>query len=246
MVPHQFRQYCANLRIASHTPYEGSSKIDFKKLNSNLAKTIVSSRLEQTFLPLCPQISLYLLCADYPHRRLAQEEMLAIMDSPAYWAFCWASGQVLAAYILTHPYEFRGKSVLDFGCGSGVVGIAAAMAGATHVMACDNDPMAIDAAKANAELNHITMSYVKDLACLDGNIDIVIAADVLYDRENLPLLDALPRIGEDVVVADSRIKDMELRGYHLIDTNETTTIPDLDEYQEFNQVKIYRADHEER
>lgn len=197
-------------------------------------------------MPLCPQISLYLLCADYPQRRLAQEEMLAILDSPAYWAFCWASGQVLAAYILTHPYEFRGKSVLDFGCGSGVVGIAAAMAGATHVMACDNDPMAIDAAKANAELNHITMSYVKDLACLDGNIDIVIAADVLYDRENLPLLDALPRIGEDVVVADSRIKDMELRGYHLIDTNETTTIPDLDEYQEFNQVKIYRADHEER
>ena len=172
--------------------------------------------------------------------------MLAILDSPAYWAFCWASGQVLAAYILAHPYEFKGKSVLDLGCGSGVVGIAASMAGATHVIACDNDPMAIDAAKANAELNNITMSYLTDLACLHSNMDIVMAADVLYDRENLTLLDTLPMIGEDAVVADSRIKDMELRGYHLIDTNETTTIPDLDEYQEFTQVTIYRADREER
>ena len=219
--------------------------MDPETLNNNLAEIIVSSRLEQTFLPLCPQISLYLLSADYPQGSLPQEEMLAILDSPAYWAFCWASGQVLATYILAHPYEFRGKSVLDFGCGSGVVGIAAALAGATRVIAGDN---AIDAAKANAELNNVSMDYLSDLARLDGNLygnmDIIIAADVLYDRDNLPLLDALPKIGKDVIVADSRIKDMELRGYHLIDTNEATTIPDLDEYQEFNQVKIYRADRQ--
>ena len=150
--------------------------------------TIDSSRLVKTTLPLCPQIELYLIAADYPQGRLDQAEMLAILDSPAYWAFCWASGQVLAAYILAHPYEFKEQTILDFGCGSGVVAIAAAMSGARRVIACDIDPMALDAARTNAELNQVDIEYLANVDDLDVEIDTVIAADVLYDRDNMSFL----------------------------------------------------------
>lgn len=203
--------------------------------------TIDSSHLKKTTLPLCPQIELYLIAADYPQGRLDQAEMLAILDSPAYWAFCWASGQVLAAYILAHPYEFKEQAILDFGCGSGVVAIAAAMSGARRVIACDKDPMALDAARANAELNQVEIDYLANVDDLNVEIDTVIAADVLYDRANMSFLKSLPEIANNVVIADSRVKEVELHGYHLLDRQEATTIPDLDEYKEFNDVKIYRA-----
>jgi predicted nicotinamide N-methyase len=216
--------------------------VNLETINRNLAMTIDSSQLSKTTLPLCPQIELYLIAADYSQGRLDQSEMLAILDAPAYWAFCWASGQVLAAYILAHPYEFKNQSILDFGCGSGVAAIAAAMSGASRVIACDIDPMALDAARANAELNQITIDYLANVDDLDVPVDTVIAADVLYDRDNLSFLKSLPDLANNVVIADSRVKDMELHGYHLLDRQEATTIPDLDEYKEFNDVKIYRAD----
>lgn len=216
--------------------------MNLETLHRNLATTIDSSHLVKTKLPLCPQIELYLLAADYPQDRLDQAEMLSILESPAYWSFCWASGQVLAAYILAHPYEFNGQTVLDFGSGSGVVAIAAAMSGARQVIACDIDPMALDATRANAQLNQVNLDYLSDIAELDVIVDIVIAADVLYDRDNMSFLKSLPEMARSVVVADSRVKDIELRGYHLLDCCEATTIPDLNEYKEFNDVKIYRAD----
>ena len=80
------------------------------------------------------------------HRRpFSQKEILDIQTYLAYWAFCWASGQVLARYLLDHPERVRGKVVMDVGAGSGVVGIAAKIAGAKRVIACDIDPNALAA-----------------------------------------------------------------------------------------------------
>ncbi len=163
------------------------------------------------------------------------------MNRPAYWAFCWASGQVLAHFIMQHRELVKGKQVLDLGCGSGVVGIAAALKGAKAVIACDNDPDALIAAEANARTNGVKLQLLADLSELSGHIDMVIAADVLYDRDNLPLLNALPGIASEVIVADSRIKNIPLYGYEKIFSSSATTIPDLDEFREFNQVKVYRA-----
>ena len=56
---------------------------------------------------------------------MPDDEMLRILDAPAYWAFCWASGQVMARYLTQNPEIVKGKSVLDFGSGSGGVAIAA-------------------------------------------------------------------------------------------------------------------------
>ncbi len=54
------------------------------------------------------------------------------------------------------PHDNRDKlSVLDYGCGSGILALAAAKLGATTIYAVDNDPQAIDATLMNAKQNHV-------------------------------------------------------------------------------------------
>ena len=55
--------------------------------------------------------------------------------APPFWAFPWAGGQALAHYVLENPDTVRGKLVLDIACGSGLVGIAAALATASSRVA---------------------------------------------------------------------------------------------------------------
>lgn len=50
---------------------------------------------------------------------------------------------------------FSGRTVLDFGCGSGVLGIAAALKGATRVVCVDHDPQAVVATRDNAARNGV-------------------------------------------------------------------------------------------
>ncbi len=191
---------------------------------------------------MCPDIYLYLLSEDYPKGPLPHEEMLAIMNTPAYWTFCWASGQVLAAYILDNPDSVSGKTVLDLGAGSGVVAVAAMKAGAAKAIACDIDPQALDASAANAELNGVAIDLLDDLAQAPAGIDLIIAADVLYDRENLPLVDAVRKIAPEIIIGDSRVRDHNVfHEYDLLVEVTATTIPDLDELKEFGEVKIYRS-----
>ena len=208
-------------------------------LMANLRKTVSQGQLEITQLPLCPEISLYLLAEDYPKGKLDYDEMMAIMNSPAYWAFCWASGQVLGRYILDHCNDFTGKHILDFGAGSGVVAIAAKLAGAEKVIACDIDPDALAACEANARLNKVDITLVDDVLKQDSKADIIIAADVLYDRDNFSWMDKLPSLASHVLIADSRVKSNQLPGYLVVDQVIATTIPDLDELKEFNNVRVY-------
>ena len=215
--------------------------MNLDQLTQNLRQTLSQGEIRATALPLAPEISLLLIGDDYPRGRLPHDEMIAIMNRPAYWAFCWASGQVLARYLIDHPQEVAGKTVLDFGAGSGVVAIAARLAGAGRVIACDNDPMAIDATFANARLNGVDIEVVDDIDAIEGHIDVAIAADVLYDRDNMGWLDRLPALASEVLLADSRVKDVQVYGYEPIGRQTATTIPDLDELAEFNDVRLYRA-----
>ncbi len=52
--------------------------------------------------------------------------------------------------------DLAGRSVLDFGCGSGILGMAAALLGAERVMCVDYDPQAVWATQQNAERNGVT------------------------------------------------------------------------------------------
>jgi predicted nicotinamide N-methyase len=135
----------------------------------------------------------------------------------------------------------RGKRVLDFGADSGVAAIAAARAGALEVVACDLDPLALAACRANAELNDVVLSYSEDFFAEADRFDLIIVADVLYDRANLPLLDHFLSRARQALVADSRVRDFNHPQYHRLDVLDACTWPDLAEPAEFRRVSLYHA-----
>jgi predicted nicotinamide N-methyase len=209
------------------------------QLQNNLDRILPGARLEVTALADVPDLRLWLLNEDYPQQALDAEGMRTVMDNPLYWVFCWASGQVLAKFLLDKPDWVRGRRVLDFGCGSGVAGIAAALAGASEVIACDIDPLALEATALNSDLNDVKLTLTDDFDAVDGAIDLILVADVLYDRGNFPWLDRFLRRADQVLIADSRVKDFDYAPYREIDRRESRTWPDLDESQEFRDVGVY-------
>jgi len=66
-------------------------------------------------------------------------------------------------------------SVLDYGCGSGILAIAAARLGAGRVAGVDIDPLAVDAARANAERNGVTALFADSAMPVAGEYDVVVA-----------------------------------------------------------------------
>ena len=211
-----------------------------QQLEWALRGTVPNGRLKAQPVPLAPTIQLFLLGADYPRGPLPREAVAVIMAQPAYWAFCWASGQALARHLLDHPALVRGRRVLDFGSGSGVVGIAAARAGARHVTACDLDARARLATQVNAALNAVTIDVVGAIDMARAAYDVVLIADVLYDLSNLPVLREFTHVVPEIIIADSRVKSIPLPRVEVLAHYETSTVPDLDESPEFRHVSIYR------
>ena len=155
--------------------------------------------------PLVPELRLYLASEITPIWQ-ATEAWLATRCEPPFWAFAWPGGQALARHVLDHADCLIGKRVLDFACGGGLAGLAAARAGAAHVLAADIDPMAIAATRANAALNGLTLSVTgTDLVGAPPAWDVILCGDVCYEapmtRHILPWLRSLAR-GAEVWVAD--------------------------------------------
>ena len=127
-----------------------------------------------------------------------------------YWAWCWAGGLALARHVLAEPALVAGLRVLDLGAGSGLVGIAAAKAGAGHVLALDNDSDAVAAMGLNAQANGVSLeARCADL--LDGApppVDVVLVGDLFYDRATADrvtrFLDRCCAIGARVLIGDPR------------------------------------------
>jgi len=209
------------------------------ELGRRLRAVIPDAALEVMALPNVPNIRLALLQQSYPQHLLDSESITKIMNTPMYWAFCWASGQVLARLIMDNPHYVKGQRVLDFGAGSGVAAIAAALSGARTVVVCDNDPLALLACQYNAQLNGVTLELAPAFESYEGAIDIILASDVLYDRGNLSWLQVFLKRAPSILVADSRIRDFRAENYRLISVSSSSTLPDLDESQEFRQVKVY-------
>lgn len=210
-------------------------------LQERAQSALRAARLEPLTLPQCTAISLFLLNADFSSAALTPKEMDAAMNMPCYWLFCWASGQVLASHILEHPELVQGKTVADFGAGSGVVAIACALAGAHKVYACDIDEDARHACLLNAALNKVDLQTVCTLDEITEKLDLVTVADVLYDRDNLPLLPMFLRHAPHVLLADSRLRNMPDSTYRLLEERASSTLPDLDEHAEFRRVRVYQA-----
>ena len=157
----------------------------FTYLETHLQSRIPGSRLEKTQLPQVPELSLYLINEDYLRNGLTREQAEALMDNPPYWGFCWASGQVLGRCVMDNPDWVKGKTLLDFGAGSGVVGIAAKMAGAKRVILCDLDEKALQAGELNARINGVNVDFS---AAIDEHLE----EDVSIPRRSLRLTHLCP------------------------------------------------------
>ncbi|WP_175882289.1 50S ribosomal protein L11 methyltransferase [Burkholderia sp. BCC0044] len=68
-----------------------------------------------------------------------------------------------------------GQSVLDYGCGSGILAILAKKCGANPVIGIDIDRQAVESARQNSERNRAEVTYGLPDACPDGEFDIVVA-----------------------------------------------------------------------
>ncbi|MDS7598070.1 methyltransferase [Agrobacterium tumefaciens] len=139
--------------------------------------------------PHVPELHLHLATEAHDLWLKTEEELEEIGLPPPFWAFAWAGGQGLARYVLDHPESVRGKRVLDFASGSGMVAIAAAMAGAMSVQAVDIDPWAGTAVALNAALNGVEIDFTGlDLVGREIDAEVLLAGDVFYDRAFADLL----------------------------------------------------------
>jgi predicted nicotinamide N-methyase len=134
--------------------------------------------------PLVPEIGLYLATEITPIWQATEETLARSALPPPFWAFAWAGGQALARFLLDHPERVAGRSVLDFGAGSGLVAIAAAKAGAASVLAAEIDHFAAAAIAANAALNRVAIAVTTTdvLDAVGPRWGVVTAGDVCYER----------------------------------------------------------------
>src|SRR5690606_20843306 len=145
---------------------------DQQALNSAIGRMLSDARVTAQTLPQCPQINLWLVEPEAMRRPFSADEIRNIQDNPAYWAFCWASGQVLAREILANPQWVAGKKVMDFGAGSGVVAVACVLAGARPVLAGGTDSGRLLASAASARLIGLDYAQHGYLFAFDRPLDL--------------------------------------------------------------------------
>jgi predicted nicotinamide N-methyase len=172
---------------------------------------IIRGHTTLTPVTLVPQIRLWL--ASEPMAVWQQTEQATGRTGldPPFWAFAWAGGQALARYLLDHPETVAGRRAIDVASGSGLVAIAAMLAGAAQVTAYDIDPLAAAAIAANADANGVTVPAVCADVLSDEDLpapgtDLVLVADAFYERllarQVLAFLDRSHARGVPVLAGD--------------------------------------------
>lgn len=96
----------------------------------------------------------------------------------------------------------EGKTVMDYGCGSGILAIAAGKLGAREVWAIDNDPQALQATRDNAERNQVSIQVGLPGQIPEQTFDVVIANILAGPLAELaPLLCGLLKPGGQLVIS---------------------------------------------
>jgi len=169
-------------------------------------RLVQQDALNMSAVPMVPEVHLF----------LAEDSVLLwarleAEDGPLpapYWATPWPGGQALARYVLDNPEIVAGRRVLDLASGSGLVAIAAMLAGAAEVTANDTDGYAIAAIQANANANGVQIATaVDDLTDGDGEgYEVILAGDCLYTAEvaakMLPFIGRAMQRGATVLLGD--------------------------------------------
>lgn len=182
--------------------------------------------------PGLPEIVLY--------RAHAGSRLSRLGDTPPYWAYHWAGGTVLARYILDHPESVRGKRVVDLGCGSGVVAIAAMKAGALSVTAVDIDPNALAATRLNAEANGVMVTTFTGELIAPPDADLILVGDLFYDAKLADKISAslsgCVAAGIEVLVGDMGRKPLPL---DLLEPLAEYEVPDFGQSQ-LLKAKVFK------
>ncbi len=197
-------------------------------------QAFIESRTAPAPVPLAPEI--VLLQSDELDGlwRAASHDPVAWEDSP-YWAFAWAGGQALARFVLDHPETVRGRRVVDFATGSGLLGIAASLAGAAEVLALDRDPFCEAAVALNAARNRVHLAFRPGdaLGTPLAGCEVLLAGDVFYQpglaRAALSWFRELRAGGVRVLAGDACRTYAPRDGFEVLawyDVPTTTTIED--------------------
>jgi predicted nicotinamide N-methyase len=213
---------------------------------------MVERETQPTRLTYVPEIALRLAVEIAPLWQKVERD-LKLTLGPPYWAVAWAGGLALARHVLDHPELVKGRRVLDFAAGSALAGIAAAKAGAAHVVANDIDPLATVATSFNADLNAVAIApNVADLMAADSGFDpadydVVLVGDVFYAPElaahALAFLDGCRAGGCDVLIGDPGRIDLPLD--HLVKLS-SHTVPVTRDAQFAGASSVNPADQDLR
>jgi predicted nicotinamide N-methyase len=229
----------AQPKMTGHTPFV-------------IANTAVASP------PLVPEVKLHLATEVTPLWHATETTLEQRQLPPPYWAFAWPGGQALARHVLDTPVAVRGKRVVDIGAGSGLTAVAAAMAGASDVIASEIDPFAGAAIALNAALNGVTVAVesrdflstfdplAAALSAPFGDIDAglcLLIGDMCYER---PLADKIVAFmrrcaarGADVLLADPGRAYLPADGLQLVATYDVPTSLDLED-RTVRTTTVYR------
>jgi predicted nicotinamide N-methyase len=185
-------------------------------------------------VPEAEQIRLY-LAHDVIGLWQRTEDELGPGQPPPFWAFAWPGGQALARYVLDHRDVVAGRSVLDLGSGSGLVAIAAAMAGAAAVLASEIDALAVAAIGLNARANGVPVpAILGDVLDGDGGgADMILAGDVWYSRplaeRVLGFIERARARGASVLVGDIGRAFLPRERFRILEARDVPVVAELED-----------------
>ena len=208
------------------------------------AAAFVRANTELMPPPLVPEVRLHLATEVVPLWRKTEEELEAQGIPPPFWAFAWAGGQALARYVLDHPGIVAGKSVLDFGAGSGLIGIAAMKAGAKSVLCADIDAFAVASIVLNADENDVSVSATADdVIGQAGDWKVILVGDMCYERplaeRILVWLKARAAAGVAVYLGDPKRSYFPASGVEKLETYNVETTRELED-REIRETSVFR------
>ena len=98
----------------------------------------------------------------------AGEQVLVLEPGRAFGTGLHETTSLVAAALQSHAGEVAGKTVLDVGCGSGILALVAITLGAAHARAIDNDPDAVEVTRENATRNGLDERVTGDTAPVES------------------------------------------------------------------------------
>jgi predicted nicotinamide N-methyase len=198
------------------------------------AELFVQSSCRLRPVPLVPEIRLY-QADEVTGVWERTEERAAAGQPPPFWAFPWPGGQALARHLLDHAGLAAGRSVLDLGSGSGLVAIAARLAGAASVLASEVDQVAAAAIGLNARANQVRApEVVGDVLDGDGEgAQVVLAGDVWYSEQlasrALGLIERARARGGSVLTGDIGRTFLPRDRFRVVDTMDVPVVAALED-----------------